>query len=94
MDKYHIINNNMYPVLSSAMDVAECSTDIKLNPWAVESLEAFLFFCCPECPDRSLTREAFINHALVEHPQVKFTLIFKCIVNKKLFLSLFFRQEN
>jgi hypothetical protein len=45
--------------------------DEKHNPWAVEQLEDFLFFCCPECPDRSPSKETFINHALVEHPQAR-----------------------
>lgn len=44
----------------------------KHNPWSVQHLEDFLFFCCPECPDRSSTKKTFINHALHEHPQVKF----------------------
>jgi hypothetical protein len=45
--------------------------DEKINPWAVEQLEDFLFFCCPECPDRSSTKAIFINHALMEHPNVR-----------------------
>jgi hypothetical protein len=40
------------------------------NPWAVKQLEEFLFFCCPECPDRSSTKAVFINHALIKHPKV------------------------
>ena len=42
----------------------------KYNPWNVIQLEEFLFFCCPECDDRSPTKAIFINHALVEHPRV------------------------
>jgi hypothetical protein len=41
----------------------------KVNPWAVEQLEDFQFFCCPECPDRIVTKETFIEHALANHPQ-------------------------
>jgi hypothetical protein len=53
-------------------NLLEYEVDEKLNPWAVEKLEDFLFFCCPECPDKCPTRSIFINHALVEHPQVSF----------------------
>jgi hypothetical protein len=52
------------------------------NPWAVEQLEDFLFFCCPECPDRIPTKETFIEHALSNHslsrdvlPNVKVTTV-------------------
>ena len=24
----------------------------KLNPWSVENIEDFLYFCCPECNER------------------------------------------
>ena len=44
--------------------------DDKFNPWNVQQLEDFLFFCCPECEDKSSTKAIFINHALVEHPKV------------------------
>jgi uncharacterized Zn-finger protein len=38
------------------------------NPWEVGSLEEFLFYNCPECPDKSSSRETFIHHALFSHP--------------------------
>lgn len=44
------------------------------NPWAVESLEEFLYFCCPECNDKSQTKEIFISHAWSNHPKSKETL--------------------
>jgi hypothetical protein len=40
------------------------------NPWVVDTLEDFLFFCCPECPEQSATKDLFINHALFNHPMV------------------------
>ncbi len=42
-----------------------------LNPWAVQSLEDFLHYCCPECDEKKQSRESFINHAMLHHPQVK-----------------------
>ena len=37
-------------------------------PWNVESLEDFLYYCCPECNARDQSREDFLNHALAQHP--------------------------
>jgi hypothetical protein len=45
------------------------------NPWAVDQLEDFLYFCCPECPDKSSTKANFIKHALVEHPHVNIRIV-------------------
>jgi hypothetical protein len=44
------------------------------NPWAVKQLDDFLFFCCPECPDKTPTKLNFINHALINHPKVIYYL--------------------
>ena len=41
------------------------------NPWAVESLENFLYYCCPECNMRHTSRDVFLQHALNQHPLVK-----------------------
>ena len=45
------------------------------NPWEVENLEDFLYFCCPEC---NLSRDSiyqnkklFLQHALEKHPNAK-----------------------
>ncbi len=45
------------------------------NPWAVESLDDFLHYCCPECDVKSQYREFFVSHALLNHPQVSVKLI-------------------
>ena len=39
------------------------------NPWLVESIEAFNFFCCPECVYRCQDEFTFQVHALQNHPQ-------------------------
>jgi hypothetical protein len=38
-----------------------------LNPWLVESIEAFNFYCCPECNFRSNEANFFQVHALQNH---------------------------
>ena len=45
------------------------------NPWIVESLEEFLYFCCPECNDKSSSKETFINHAWTNHPKAQEILV-------------------
>ncbi len=42
---------------------------MNLNPWLVESLEAFSFLCCPECVYRSKEANSFQVHAMQNHPQ-------------------------
>jgi KRAB domain-containing zinc finger protein len=44
------------------------------NPWHVESLEEFLYFCCPECPDKIQSKAVFISHAWAKHPKAQETL--------------------
>ena len=42
--------------------------DEKSNPWNVTSLDDFLFYCCPECDNRTVTKNDLIQHALNNHP--------------------------
>ncbi len=44
------------------------------NPWSVKSLEDFLQYCCPECDNKSQSKELFVHHAVLEHPQSVTTL--------------------
>ena len=37
------------------------------HPWMVESIEAFSFYCCPECTFRSKEENFFEAHALQNH---------------------------
>ena len=37
-------------------------------PWNVESLEDFLYYCCPECDEKNQSRNDFLCHALEYHP--------------------------
>ena len=49
--------------------------DITNNPWAVEAVEDFLYFCCPECDVRNRTKEEFFQHAFEHHPKSKVCLL-------------------
>ena len=39
------------------------------NPWSVNSIYDFSYFCCPECEDSKYElKQDFVNHALSVHP--------------------------
>ena len=44
---------------------------MELNPWSVDNIEAFSFYCCPECIFRSKEQNFFEAHALQNHDQSK-----------------------
>ena len=49
------------------------------NPWKVESIEAFSFYCCPECDFKSKDRYYFKRHAMESHNKSKiFFVLSKC----------------
>ena len=41
------------------------------NPWLVENIEEFSFYCCPECDFRSRDRDHFKRHAMESHNKSK-----------------------
>ena len=41
------------------------------NPWAVETIEAFSFYCCPECDFKSKKEDRFKRHAMESHNKSK-----------------------
>ena len=41
------------------------------NPWAVNAMEDFLYYCCPVCEERHQSEELFFQHAFETHPQSK-----------------------
>ena len=41
------------------------------NPWVVENIEEFNFYCCPECDFKSKYGEHFERHALESHNRAK-----------------------
>ena len=44
------------------------------NPWHVTCLEDFLYFWCPECDTKHVTKPSFVKHALSQHPKSHQTL--------------------
>ena len=40
---------------------------MEINPWYVESIEAFSYFKCPECPFLSQVKKYFEDHAVKNH---------------------------
>ena len=60
------------------IDIAPKPLDVKpeldyvKNPWtSVSTLEDFLFYCCPECPNKFRSSISFTNHAVKHHPKSK-----------------------
>ncbi len=45
--------------------------DSDANPWAISSIEDCVFYCCPECEDKSFTKSTFINHAWDSHHEAR-----------------------
>ena len=50
----------------------------KHNPWSVNHIEDFLYFCCPECDERNHSEVLFMQHALDAHPKGE---LFECFVH-------------
>ena len=42
-----------------------------MNPWAVNNLRDFLYYCCPECEEKVKSLETFLQHALNKHDLAK-----------------------
>ena len=47
------------------------------NPWIVENLEEFLYYCCPECDVKTKDTQSFIEHALLNHAQAQHLVVVK-----------------
>ena len=43
--------------------------EVKHNPWSVESIEEFRFYCCPECDIKEMNKRDFLRHAAAAHPR-------------------------
>ena len=46
-------------------------TFLENSPWLVNTLEEFLYYCCPECDERDNSKDSFIQHAYEHHPEAK-----------------------
>ena len=45
--------------------------DSQINPWAVQNVDEFLYYCCPECDERNKSKEMFLKHAKNDHEKSK-----------------------
>ena len=54
------------------MEFHENKIDVEFeNPWNVEDLDEFLYYCCPECDLRDQSKIQFLQHALEQHSKAK-----------------------
>ena len=42
-----------------------------VNPWEVDAVTAFSYFCCPECEFKTKAVPSFLSHANENHPRAK-----------------------
>ena len=51
------------------------------NPWVVENIEAFNFYCCPECDFQSKDGDYFKRHAIESHKKSKVFFVMSKLEN-------------
>ena len=51
------------------MDPDEETKPLNISPWTYENLEDFLYYICPQCDEKCKTKNIFVNHALLTHPE-------------------------
>ena len=64
--------NNIVQILKALADqdlFEDFEFEEKFNPWNVTSLDDFLYYCCPECDTKTVTKSEFIGHAVNNHPR-------------------------
>ena len=63
---------NFSNFLFSVTGMTESSTiTFQTNPWQVDDIANFSYFCCPECIFKTKTVPDFQVHAIVNHPDAK-----------------------
>ena len=45
--------------------------DYLVDPWDVDDVEDFMYYCCPECPLKFQEKKDFQEHALEIHPRAE-----------------------
>ena len=63
------------------------------SPWDVDNLQEFMYFCCPECQEKTRSKDNFLQHALCQHPEAqnylqKFTVNITFVENVMYFTEL------
>ena len=56
------------------MEIKVDPKDLISNPWNVDTLEEFLYYCCPECDLHTKDYAHFYDHAINCHQKAKETL--------------------
>ena len=56
---------------SEATPSTSTSATLYSNPWQVDDIATFSYFCCPECMYRAKTVPDFQVHAIINHPDSK-----------------------
>ena len=56
--------------IRQTLKMEEYTRENNLNPWNASSLFDFCYFCCPECHDKSKSKQDFVNHASTYHSEV------------------------
>ena len=66
------IENKVETIIEHSNEIfleEEQDYDSNNNPWSVNSIYDFSYFCCPECEDSKWEfKQDFVNHALSTHP--------------------------
>ena len=66
------------PDMDFLQNVKEESSGTFTNPWFVQTLDDFLYYCCPECNYKCQFHDEFHHHALISHPMVS---LFEYLLN-------------
>ena len=67
--------------LEQKWKIPEGKKYVSQNPWEVSSIDAFLYYNCPECIEKHASKEQFVGHAMVAHAKARITL--PAILNEK-----------
>jgi hypothetical protein len=55
---------------SGQLQPADADDDDPLNPWDIDKLDQYLYYCCPQCTHRCKDKPMLMSHAYVNHPDV------------------------
>ena len=62
-------------IFFSDLNMGKKVKDEYTNPWLGSSIFDFNYFCCPECDEKSRTKQDFVFHASTYHAGVSIKFI-------------------
>ena len=62
------------PMPPPSSDILLNEMKIQTNPWTVNDLDVFLFYCCPQCDHKTRSKSHFLDHAFLSHPEAQETI--------------------